>query len=332
MIESEGVGRLRQHRSGRPALERRPVASPAGRCCVSAAARRCPAPMTSWSDTALVAAAAHPLGAAAASLCSFCLLNQCLRTALEPRAEQLFGRPGNPGRAIEQLGVFANHATTMVHVVITAVCVIDMLRHEDGLELLHADPLHGELRLMLFLYPFSFGYVLYDTVDLFRTYRSKARSSPPHWCACWLDARLAAGSHLYSALLAAAASAPAPRSSKRWAAGIAALTPRVQDASAPPGVARWRAVLVRGRQRSRGGARVHCGSLRSAAPDHAALHERVQLTVHAQPRIYLIETHPTIFDVKLREIHEPTLPLIGARSVLARDELTWDTMAPAGCR
>lgn len=126
-------------------------------------------------------AATRPLAAAAASLFTFCMLNQSMRRALRPYADTLFGRPGNPGRSIEQLGVFVNHATTMVHVVITGICIAHQLCYEDGLKLLYENPLYGQLRMMPFLYPFSFGYVCYDTLDLFRTYRSKARSSPPHW-------------------------------------------------------------------------------------------------------------------------------------------------------
>lgn len=130
---------------------------------------------------AVALAAARPALAFGGSLAFFLLLNQALRQALAPHAERLLGRPGNPGRAVEQLGVFANHATSMVHVVTTTLAVLHMLRHEDGLALLHADPLHNKFALNAFLYPFSFGYVVYDTIDLFRTYRSKARSSPPHW-------------------------------------------------------------------------------------------------------------------------------------------------------
>jgi hypothetical protein len=151
----------------------------------------------------LALAEPSPALAAACSLGFFLALNQSIRTLLAPHAESLLGRPGNPGRAAEQLGVFANHATSMVHVVTTTLAVLHMLLYEGGLALLHADPLHGKFALngkqsgqvacdswvhfdrfivaIAFLYPFSFGYVLYDTVDLFRTYRSKARSSPPHW-------------------------------------------------------------------------------------------------------------------------------------------------------
>eukprot|EP01043_Picozoa_sp_COSAG02_P007570 COSAG02_NODE_229_length_28128_cov_18.529131_9_plen_141_part_00 len=134
-------------------------------------------------EDAVVAAADCPLAASGVSLLTFLSLNQGMRTILHPHADRLFGRPGSPGRSIEQLGVFVNHATTMVHVVITGLCVAHMLYREDGLMLLYANPLYGKLRLMLFLYPFSFGYICYDTLDLFRTYQSKARSSPPHWCA-----------------------------------------------------------------------------------------------------------------------------------------------------
>lgn len=134
-------------------------------------------------EVAVAAAADCPLAAASASFLTFWSLNQVMRTILRPHADRLFGRPGNPGRSIEQLGVFVNHATTMVHVIITGFCAARMLYQEDGLALLYSNPLYGELRVMPFLYPFSFGYVCYDTLDLFRTYRSKARSSPPHWCA-----------------------------------------------------------------------------------------------------------------------------------------------------
>jgi len=48
-------------------------------------------------------------------------------------------------------------------------------------ELLSTAPLSGQLPSTNLLYPVSAGYVLYDVVDLFRTYSSKARSSPPHW-------------------------------------------------------------------------------------------------------------------------------------------------------
>ena len=49
------------------------------------------------------------------------------------------------------------------------------------MRLLQQDPLGGQMRSTDMLYPFSVGYVIYDTVDLFRTYASKARSSPPQW-------------------------------------------------------------------------------------------------------------------------------------------------------
>eukprot|EP01043_Picozoa_sp_COSAG02_P037938 COSAG02_NODE_2886_length_7814_cov_3.379123_8_plen_149_part_00 len=132
-------------------------------------------------EASVAGAADCPLAAAGASLLAFWALNQGMRVVLRPHASRLFGRPGNPGRSMEQLGVFVNHATTMAHVIITGLCAAHMLYRDDGLALLYANPLYGELRLMQFLYPFSFGYVCYDTMDLFRTYRSKARSSPPHW-------------------------------------------------------------------------------------------------------------------------------------------------------
>jgi hypothetical protein len=133
-------------------------------------------------EASVAGAADCPLATAGASLLTFWSLNQGMRAVLRSHADRLFGRPGNPGRSMEQLGVFVNHATTMVHVIITGLCVAHMLYRDDGLALLYENPLYGELRLMQFLYPFSFGYVCYDTLDLFRTYRSKARSSPPHWC------------------------------------------------------------------------------------------------------------------------------------------------------
>lgn len=133
-------------------------------------------------DAAVVAAASRPFAAASASLLAFWSLNQVMRAVLRPYADKFFGNPGNPGRSIEQLGVFANHATTMVHVILTGSCVAHMICYEDSLVLLYTNPLYGELRMMPLLYPLSFGYVCYDTLDLFRTYKSKARSSPPHWC------------------------------------------------------------------------------------------------------------------------------------------------------
>ena len=204
-------------------------------------------------DAAVAAAAAHPLAAAGASLLTFWCLNQLMRTVLHPHAEQLFGRPGNPGRAVEQLGVFVNHATTMVHVVVTGLCVGHMFFYEDGLGLLYTNPLYGELRLMPFLFPFSFGYVCYDTLDLFRTYRSKARSSPPHWCAPAVHA---------TAQLDAAAIISLSR----------VHTADNQDARPSRGVAlRW-AILVRGWQRPCR-RRLFCWTLRRAATDYGALYE-----------------------------------------------------------
>jgi hypothetical protein len=124
---------------------------------------------------------AHPLAAVLLSLAWFSALNCSLRQLLAPYSARMFSLPACSTQASEQLGVFVNHAVTIFHVVVTSIGVCHMLWAEDGLALLRQDPLGGQLAAFEVMYPFSFGYVIYDTVDLFRTYSSKARSSPPIW-------------------------------------------------------------------------------------------------------------------------------------------------------
>eukprot|EP01047_Picozoa_sp_COSAG01_P077397 COSAG01_NODE_13926_length_1516_cov_2050.705011_1_plen_227_part_10 len=124
----------------------------------------------------------RPVSVIACSSACFLALNSALRVLLQPRIESLLGRhASNPGRVHEQLGVFVNHTITILHVIIATLGVHHMLVNEGGWELLSTAPLSGQLPSTNLLYPVSAGYVLYDVVDLFRTYSSKARSSPPHW-------------------------------------------------------------------------------------------------------------------------------------------------------